>query len=216
MRVGAQGPATARRNIFYIAIIIVSATLIYLLVVEDMRFFLVPSDSMAPTLVQQEYLLTLKADTYTRGDIVVLEDPDEEGGYLVKRIVATENDEVAIRGGGLFLNDSYASEPYCMEAIDYEMARYTVKPSEIFVLGDNRNWSVDSHNWNHGIYSEPDVRGVPIDAVVGRVQLVYLPLKRMRRIRPYPLDSIGDITPQPPMATAQAPAGPSSHSTSSR
>lgn len=209
MKLGAQGPPTTRRNISYIAIIIVSATLIYLLVIEEMRFFLVPSDSMAPTLVPQEYLLTLKADTYVRGDIVVLEDPDEEGGYLVKRIVATENDAVSIQGGGLFLNNSYASEPYCKEAIDYEMSSYTVQAGEVFVLGDNRNWSVDSHNWNHGVYSSPDVRGVPSDSIVGRVQLVYLPLSHMRRIRPYPLAPISEIAPKPAVAASQAAVGAS-------
>lgn len=147
-----------------------------------MRFFLVPSHSMDPTIIPPEYLLTLSEDTYSRGDIVVLKDPEEQGAYLVKRLIALPGDTVDIRGGALFINGHYASEPYLPEPIDYELERrYTVSPSEAFVLGDNRNWSIDSHTWQ---------RGVPIEDIIGKVRFVYLPLKRMRKIHSYPLTNL--------------------------
>lgn len=181
------------RNIAYIAIICISVVLIYFLAVREMRFFLVPSRSMVPALVPSEYLLTLNQETYSRGDIVVLKDPEEAGEYLVKRIVGIEGDTLMIRGGGLFIDSSYVSEPYCPEPIDYEMASVTVQPGNVFVLGDNRNWSIDSHDWNQSTDLSPNPSGVPADSVVGKVRFVYLPLKRMRKITAYPLSSIDDL-----------------------
>lgn len=178
-----------RRNVAYIIIILLSAPLIYFFGFAGMRFFLVPSSSMEPTLHPPEYVLTLRQDTYTRGDIVVLRDPIEAGGYLVKRIVGMPGDRVEVRGGGLFLNGLYASEPYRLENMGYEMGEYTLADEEIFVLGDNRNESTDSHNWvaNEDMELEAMVKGVPIGSIVGRVRYVYLPLKRMRRVHNYPL-----------------------------
>lgn len=178
-----------RRSVAYIIIILLSVPLIYFFGFAGMRFFLVPSRSMEPALNPPEYLLTLKQDAYTRGEIIVLRDPIEDGGYLVKRIVGTPGDRVMVSGGGLFLNGSYASEPYLRENMDYEMDEYSVAEGEVFVLGDNRNESTDSHNWlaNSNIEQEPSVKGVPIASIVGRVRCVYLPLKRMRRVHAYPL-----------------------------
>ncbi len=178
-----------RRSVAYIIIILLSVPLIYLFGFAGMRFFLVPSRSMEPALNPPEYLLTLKQDVYTRGEIIVLRDPIEAGGYLVKRIVGTPGDRVSVSGGGLFLNGSYASEPYLRENMDYEMDEYSVADGEVFVLGDNRNESADSHDWlaDSEVEQEPSVKGVPIASIVGRVRCVYLPLKQMRPVHPYPL-----------------------------
>lgn len=173
---------TPRRRVGYVIIILVSVTLIYFLVARGMRFFVVPSDSMNPTIVPPEYLLTLSQETYRRGDVVVLKDPEEAGAYIVKRIVGLSGDILQIRGGALFLNEEYASEPYLAEPMDYEMThRYEVSEGEAFVLGDNRNWSIDSHSWNSG---------VPVDDIVGKVRFVYLPFSRMRKILSYPLTNV--------------------------
>ena len=190
MRLFNEHPPGTRRNIAYIVIIFVSGALIYFLAVREMRFFMVPSNSMAPTLVPPEYLMTLKSDEYKRGDIVVLTDPSDITGYLVKRIVGLPGDRIEIRGGAAFLNSHYLSEPYCDEPIDYEMPPFTVRPNEYFILGDNRNWSVDSHDWNHGSENEPRAAGVPVDSVVGKVRYVYLPLRQMRAISSYPLAEV--------------------------
>lgn len=190
MRLFNEHPPGIRRNIAYVTIILVSGALIYFLVVREMRFFMVPSSSMTPTLVPPEYLMTLKSDEYRRGDIVVLTDPSDSTGYLVKRIVGLPGDVIEIRGGATFLNSHYLSEPYCDEPMDYEMPPHTVLPGHYFILGDNRNWSVDSHDWNHGSENEPRAGGVPMDSVVGKVRYIYLPLRHMRAISSYPLAEV--------------------------
>ena len=166
----------------------------------------VPTGSMKPTIVEGDRIFVNKMayglrfpftswrmidfSEPQRGDIVVLTDPSDVSGYLVKRIVGLAGDVIEVRGGATFLNSHYLSEPYCDEPIDYEMPPFTVRPNEYFILGDNRNWSVDSHDWNHGSENEPRAAGVPVDSIVGKVRYVYLPLRHMRAISSYPLAEV--------------------------
>ena len=172
------------RNVAYAIILIVSVTLIYFLVVREMRFFLVPSDSMLPTLHPRDYILTLNADSYERGDIIVLNDPESKGEYLVKRIVGVGGDTVSMDGGALTLNGLYASEPYLNEPIDYRMLEHSVPEGHVFVLGDNRNASRDSHLWVK--------KSVPVEEIIGQVKYIYLPTDRMGPIVGFPLRNLNE------------------------
>lgn len=178
-------PLSRARTIAYCAILAVSVVLLYFLYAREMRFFVVPSRSMEPTIVPPEYVLTLNERQYARGDIVVIEDPESQDGYLVKRIVGLPGDVIEVRGFALFINGSYASEPYLAEEMEYVLEPYTVGPDEVFVLGDNRNWSVDSHRWSDG---RP--RGVPMNTIIGKVRYVYLPISKARKVESYPLTNV--------------------------
>lgn len=171
-----------RRNVGYAVLLVVCLVLLYLLVGRNMKFFLVPSSSMEPTLLPADYLLTLAEDTYRRGDIIVFDDPVERGSHLVKRIVGLPGDVVRVFEGALYLNGEYASEPFTKEPMDYSMERFTVPENEVFVLGDNRNYSDDSHIWTD--------KSISLDTVVGRVRLVYLPFDRMHVVRRFPLVNV--------------------------
>ena len=179
------------RKVFYVVIILLAVPLAYLFIARDMRFFRVPSNSMEPTIHVSDYLMTLSEDRYERGDIVVLLDPLLPGGYIVKRIIGVGGDVIEVRGGAVLLNGSYASEPYRLEPIDYTLAKYRVKDDEVFVLGENSNWSVDSHDWSAGDddgVASPG--GIREDLIVGKVRYIYLPFSRMRKVESYPLRSI--------------------------
>ena len=151
---------------------------------RNMRFFLVPSTSMEPTLYPSDYLVTLNAPTYRRGDIVVLRDPKDPDSYLVKRIVGIPGDTIAIAAGALFINGKYASEPYIQEPMQAEMGPVKVGEGEYFVLGDNRNQSEDSATWG---------RGVPAADIVGKVRFIYNPLSRMGPVASYPLANLDEL-----------------------
>lgn len=181
------------RRLFYVVVIIAAVPLIYLFVGRGMRFFRVPSNSMEPTIVVSDYLLTLRQNDYKRGDIVVLVDPLAPNGYIVKRLVAVGGDRIEIHGGAVFINGGYTSEPYRPEPIDYSMEEYRLNEGEVFVLGDNRNWSVDSHDWSAGADDGTPAQpgGVPNDLIVGRVLYIYLPFNRMQKMTPYPLRFLG-------------------------
>lgn len=166
--------------------------LIYNFAIREMRFFLVPSSSMEPTLVPPEYFMTLNQKEYRRGDIVVVDDPLEGGAYLVKRLVGIGGDRISVRDGDLYINGGYVSEPYRVVSMEYGIQEYSVGAEEIFLLGDNRNKSVDSHNWNEDPGGRTMIEGVPLDSIVGKVRFVYLPFSRMRRVLSYPLMSLTD------------------------
>jgi len=171
----------------YILIILFSSCLAYLLLYRNMRFFKIPSASMEPTLQLHDYLVTLKHPTYRRGDIVVLRDPKGAGGYVVKRIIGTSGDEIAVRAGALFVNGSYASEPYVPEPMVYRISPVRVPADMVFILGDNRNNSEDSHVWLGEADPDISVGSLPRDSIIGKVHLIYLPLNRMGRVHSYPL-----------------------------
>jgi len=192
MEVGAKSLAPPRlsraRSIAYVGIIICSLILIYFLTVRGMRFFLVPSSSMEPTLMPSDHLLTMKEEEYRRGDVVVIEESEEESGYLVKRIVALQRDRVEIRGGAVFVNGRFLSEPYVQEPIyaGYELRPVTVPEGQVFLLGDNRNSSDDSATWTP--LGSPVGKFYEMAKIVGSVRNIYLPPWRMQRVKSYPLD----------------------------
>ena len=187
---GRQAPRISRtRYVAYVGIIVFSGILMYLLTARELRNFLVPTNSMLPTFQSADYIFTMNAPAYERGDVVVLDDPLEPGAYVVKRIVALGGDSVSIRWGALYRNGEYVSEPYTLEPMIYDFpppragASYTVPAGEVFVLGDNRNHSDDSSNW--GVEYQLS-HSVPTESIVGRVHGIYLPPSRMQRIEGFP------------------------------
>ncbi len=165
----------------YVFILVAAVWLIYLFGFREMRFFMVPSSSMAPTLRSGDQILTLNEEHYRRGDIVVVLVPGEEG-YIVKRIVGLPGDTLSIHEGALFLNGEYASEPYIAEPMEYNVVpAVTVPEGEIYVLGDNRNISADS---------SLDLGTRPLSDVVGRVRYVYYPYARLGALPSYPLTNV--------------------------
>lgn len=150
---------------------------------------------MEPTLFPLDYIVTRTARSYDRGDIVVFNDPDYDNEYLVKRIVAKGGDTISVFGGAVFLNNAYVSEPYRYKPIDYAMAPYEVPENHFFLLGDNANRSIDSHNWgasasggDDGITGTP--RSISKNLIVGKVTYIYLPRSRAGKLDSYPLRAL--------------------------
>ncbi|HRI87652.1 MAG TPA: signal peptidase I [Candidatus Hydrogenedentes bacterium] len=141
----------------------------YLYFMREMRFYEVPTRSMEPTLQVGDRIVASTPQSYERGDVVVLTDPQNPGDYLVKRLVALGGDTVEVANGTLFINNQPITEPYIKEPINYSFGPTTVPYEEIFLLGDNRNESDDSHIWQEGRVLS-DLRG--------RVSWIYSPSER--------------------------------------
>jgi signal peptidase I len=107
-----------------------------------------------------------------RGDIIVFTPPEQAGlkDDLIKRLVGLPGDTVEIKDGKLFVNDQIVDEPYLAELMEYTFHKVTVPAGKIFVLGDNRNRSYDSHEWGFA----------DLDSIKGKAFLTYWPLNRMR------------------------------------
>ena len=171
----------------YIAIIVLCVVGMYWFGWRGMRFFMVPSESMLPTLLPSDMIVTFKEPEYHRGDIVVLW---HDGEYLVKRIAGLPGDSISIVGGALFINNRYASEPYIRDPMRYVVDPPIVIPNnKFFFLGDNRNNSDDSSVTKKNSNDKPYHDYGDLKEIIGRVVFLYYPYNRFGEVRSYPLSN---------------------------
>lgn len=191
-----------RRLVVEIAVALVLVMLVRGLVAQS---FFVPSPSMEPTVMTGDRVVVLKTTEVRRGDVIVFDGSDgwaagdrttymsdgllgrtlsSVAGWVgvdlgeqdfLKRVVAVGGDRVSCTPeGGLVVAGEPVEEPYlpdgmaaCTDPFDVE-----VPAGRLFVLGDNRAHSSDSR----ARLGEPGGGTVPVEDVVGTVELRYWPL----------------------------------------
>src|SRR5690554_116682 len=109
----------------------------------------VPTGSMENTIMTGDKVFTFRLSYLfskpKRGDIIVFPFPDNEELDYIKRIIGTPGDKIEIREGILYINDQEVVEDYIMEPMEKEDMEAVVVPEGCyFVMGDNRNSSMDS------------------------------------------------------------------------
>ena len=136
--------------------------------------------SMADTLHQGDRVLVLKFLDIDRFDIVVFRDPDRDG-VSIKRVVGMPGDTVSMVpqmrrlgrqeipvGSVLYINGQQVEEPYAAAAIPSSLPPTKIPEDSYFVLGDNRDDSVDSRRYGP----------VKADRIIGLGVAVVYPLGR--------------------------------------
>jgi signal peptidase I len=112
--------------------------------------FWIPSASMVPTLKYGDRVLVNKfIYRFTepeRGDVIVFKSVEGDDEDLIKRVVGVPGDEIAVRGGKLFVNGEPQKEPYVNKKYPDRSfyAPTTVPKDHVFAMGDNRANSQDS------------------------------------------------------------------------
>ena len=161
--------------------------------VAEARF--IPSESMVPTLLVGDRLIVEKLSyrfhAPEQGDIVVFIPPDEASlaahhdlgnNAFIKRVVGVAGDRLSVVDGQVYRNGTRLSESYIREAPEYQMpdpdnpgaffhdgSDVVVPARHVFVMGDNRNNSLDSHVWGF----------LPVDHVIGRAVVRFWPVNRL-------------------------------------
>ena len=124
--------------------------------------------SMIPTLKDGEFVLVSKVNyrfgSVERGDIIVFHFPLDPQQELIKRVIGLPGDKVRVQNGSVSVNGQVLSEPYIAAAPAYS-GEWVVPEGQLFVLGDNRNDSSDSHSWGF----------LPFEKVVGKAVVIYWP-----------------------------------------
>ena len=123
--------------------------------------------SMAPTLYPKDRLFAQKIGLYlnktSRGDIVVLKAPDEEGKDYIKRVIGLEGDLVEIKDGQVYVNGNLLVENYIEEGSythTYGIDQWLVPEGEVFVLGDNRAEGASKDSRVFGTVSLKNLKGI--------------------------------------------------------
>jgi signal peptidase I len=163
-----------RRFLFDVLETILLAVILFLGINAISARIRVESISMQPTLYAGDFVivnkLAYKVGAPNRGDVVVFRfPPDPEREPYIKRVIGLPGDMVNVKGGQVYINNVLIDEPYIKAAPNYEDT-WTVPEGHLFVLGDNRNNSSDSHAWGY----------VPLENVIGKAELVYWPPSEWR------------------------------------
>ena len=128
--------------------------------------------SMLPTLEPGEFLLVnrvaYKLGNPKVGDIVIFHAPGVDDMDYIKRLIGRSGDIVRVEDGIVYVNDQPLYEPYIAQAPNYT-GTWVVPDGQVFVLGDNRNNSSDSHLWGF----------IPESDIVGKALFIYWPLDQI-------------------------------------
>ena len=145
---------------------LISAALVLVLIFSFFfRISQVDGSSMVPTLVNGDKLIVWGAGyTPQRGDVVIVDSYTSYGKPLVKRVIAKGGDTVSIdyATGTVAVNGEVLQEDYIAEPtyLGYDVQfPYTVPEGTVFVMGDNRNQSLDSRSTYVGCIDERDILG---------------------------------------------------------
>lgn len=129
------------------------------------HIYSIPSVSMAPCLEAGDQIIVTRyiRSAPQRGDVIVFRSPAKADELMVKRVVALPGEHIDSRLGRVRIDGRTLPEPYVLRiATSGAIQSQTVPDGAYFVMGDNRESSLDSRVW--GV--------VPRSTIVGRARLV--------------------------------------------
>lgn len=154
----------------YIIILIV-VILLKVYVVTPIR---VNGASMYPTLEDQDIMIldiiSYKLSGLKRFDVAVINQGKE---LIIKRVIGLPGEKVEYKDGVLYINEKEIEDPYLTKDMTMEDVSITVPEGEYYVLGDNRQNSLDSRTF--GTFSKKQI--------LGKTDFIVFPFKRFGSIK---------------------------------
>lgn len=147
---------------------IICAIFIYLFMSIFVFSVKVDGSSMNPTFTDGNFLFASRyyfTEEYDHGDVVVFNSPTL-GRALIKRVIGVPGDTVKIENGEVFVNNEKITEPYINNP-PLETLEVTVTDGHYFLMGDNRQNSLDSRFELVGL--------IPYDEIMGKVIIEVFP-----------------------------------------
>ncbi len=144
-----------------------------LIIAMGIHFFLaeatlVEGYSMEPTLFGHQRVIiekvSYKLHAPERGDIIVIKVPQYNELYI-KRIIGLPGETLEIREGVVYINGQALQEPYVNGTPRGYYPSLTIPEGYVFVMGDNRNNSIDSRSFGP----------IPLENIVGHAWMRYWP-----------------------------------------
>jgi signal peptidase I len=134
---------------------------------------------MSPTLEEGDRLVVEKVSYYfhppRRGDIIVFEPPPqlqiqgyEKDQAFIKRVIGQAGEIISVENGIVYINNEPLKENYILAPPHYNLPPLLIPEGDLFVMGDNRNNSNDSHVWGF----------LPQENAIGRAIFRFYPFKK--------------------------------------
>ncbi len=134
----------------------------------------IPSGSMENTVMTNDRIIAFRLSYLfskpERQDVVILDSPNEnEDKLYLKRIIGLPGETINIIDGKVYINNEELplDEPYLKEDMLGSFGPYAIPDGYYFVMGDNRNNSIDSRYWQTPFVEE--------DKILGKAVLRYYP-----------------------------------------
>ena len=175
----ALGPAPKSVLREYAEALIIAVLLALVIRTFVVQAFKIPSGSMIPTLKIGDHILVNKFIYYfepiRRGDIIVFKFPQDETRDFIKRVIGLPGETLEVRGREVLINGVPLKEPYVVysdgplaQALEREhLGPLVIPPGEFFMMGDNRDHSMDSRAWGF----------LNIHKIKGKAFIVYFSLR---------------------------------------
>ncbi len=131
----------------------------------------VPSGSMETTIMTGSRIIVNRlayiAGEPQRGDIIAFYYPDDGKTIYLKRIIGLPGEKIEGIDGTIYIDGTPLMESYIREETEGDFGPYVVPEDGFFVMGDNRNNSMDSRFWKNKFVEKSEI--------VGRAEMEYFP-----------------------------------------
>lgn len=152
---------------------LIMAIILYFAIDAVLERVMVLNVSMQPTLYEGNLIivnkLAYRLGKLHTGDVVIFHNPNFLEEDYIKRLIGKPGDVVKVENGIVSVNGTPLYEPYLAETPAYS-DEWIIPEDSVFVLGDNRNSSSDSHSWGF----------VPMEDLVGKALAVYWPIESIK------------------------------------